>query len=42
MIFYICKESAIDAAILLFVLKGSDVYRRNNITSSVFNVYEIC
>ena len=42
MIFYICKESAIDAAMLLFVLKGSDVYRRNDITSSVFNVYEIC
>ena len=42
MIFYICRESAIDAAMLLFVLKGSDVYRRNNITSSVFNVYEIC
>ena len=42
MIFYICKESAIDAAMLLFVLKGSDMYRRNNITSSVFNVYEIC
>ena len=42
MIFYICKESAIDAAMLLFVLKGSDAYRRNNITSSVFNVYEIC
>jgi len=42
MIFYICKESAIDAAMVLFVLRGSDVYRRINITSSVANMYEIC
>ena len=42
MIFYFCKESAIDAAMVLFVLRGSDVYRRINITSSVTNMYEIC